>query len=419
MVRTLLNRISPLAVDAPSVKPLPWGLLFLLAVAMCIAFFARGNLAVAAPLLSTELHLSPWSLGILLSGFFWTYAISQIGAGWLVDRAGVRIVYACAFLLWSVATLASAFMATFAGLFVMRLLLGLGESVAYPATSHVLAEAFPEERRGLANALIDLGARIGPAAGTFTGALIMATAGWRPLFFLTGLGALVWLIPWLIVAPRTRTVPHGHRKNNVRWKELLARPAVWGTTGGLCGANYAWYFILSWLPSYLVHLRHLSLGSMAVWGSIPYLLMAGSSLGGGILADFLVSKGGQPVLVRKCFLTFGLAATAVLLPTVLLPQLGLALAGLLASCFAFGVYASNLYSLTQSLSGPDAAGRWTGLQNACGNLAGLASSVFTGWLINETGTYSIAFLCASVACVIGAASFWFGVREKGYAFAGA
>jgi MFS family permease len=378
--------------------------------------FARGNLAVAAPLLSTELHLSPWSLGVLLSGFFWTYAISQIGAGWLVDRAGVRIVYAGAFLLWSVATLASAFMVTFAGLFAMRLLLGLGESVAYPATSHVLAEAFPEERRGLANSVIDLGARIGPAAGTFSGALIMAHAGWRPLFFLTGLGALIWLIPWMMVAPRTHTVPTELQRTKVRWGELLTRPAVWGTTGGLCGANYAWYFILSWLPTYLVHFRHLSLGSMAIWGSIPYLLMAASSLGGGLLADFLISKAGQPVLIRKCFLAFGLAATALLLPTILLPQLGLALAGLLATCFAFGVYASNLYSLTQSLSGPDAAGRWTGLQNACGNLAGLASSVLTGWLINETGTYTIAFLCASAACIIGAASFWIGVREKGYAF---
>ena len=231
---------------------------------MCISFFDRGNLAVAAPVIAPELHLSPWSLGLLLSAFFWTYSIFQIGAGWLVDRVEVRVVYAAAFLIWSFATLSTAFVSSFAGFLCMRLLLGVGESVTYPATSHILAATFPEQRRGLANSLIDLGARIGPAFGTLCGALLVLKIGWRGLFVITGIGGLIWLIPWLLWSPRFLAIEAPQKRFTVGWKSLLSRREVWGTVGGLCGANYAWYFLLSWLPSYLIHERGFSLGSMAV-----------------------------------------------------------------------------------------------------------------------------------------------------------
>lgn len=379
---------------------------------MCISFFDRGNLAVAAPVIAPELNLSPWSLGLLLSAFFWTYSICQIGAGWLVDRVEVHVVYTAAFLIWSFATLSTALVSSFAGFLLMRLLLGIGESVTYPATSHILAATFPEERRGLANSLIDLGARIGPALGTLCGALLVLKTGWRGLFVITGIGGLIWLIPWLLWSPRSLAIEAPQKRFTVGWKSLLARREVWGTVGGLCGANYAWYFLLSWLPSYLIHERGFSLGSMAVWGAMPYLIMAVSSIGGGVLADRLVARGCSPVPVRKGFLVAGLVATAILLPTALFSSVGWALTGLLGSCLAFGFYASNLFALTQTLAGPEAAGRWTGVQNASGNLAGIASSILTGWLVAKTGQFAIAFVAASLACLLGAANFFFLVRSS-------
>lgn len=249
---------------------------------------------------------------------------------------------------------------------------GIGESVTYPASSRVLASLFPEKRRGLANSLVDLGVRIGPAAGTFCGALLVSKLGWRGLFAVTGGAGLLWLIPWMMVAPRVLEPSAAAGKTaGPGWKGLLKRQAVWGTCGGLCGANYAWYFILSWLPSYLVRERHFSLNSLAFWGSAPFLLMAVSSLSGGILADGLISRGGSPVKVWKSFLVTGLLLTAAFMSSVLLPRVEWAVAGLLTTCFMFGIYASNLFALTQALAGPSAAGRWTGLQNAFGNLDGL------------------------------------------------
>jgi MFS family permease len=394
----------------------PWGLVALLVVVMTISFIDRGNLSVAAPAMVGEQNLSPWALGLLLSAFFWTYAVFQIVSGWLADRFEVRWVYAVGFLVWTVATFSTGLASTFALFLLLRLLLGIGESVTYPATSRILAAVVPENRRGLANSLVDLGARVGPAAGILLGATLLTTGrGWRSIFFLTGTLGLLWLIPWLVVAPgklATASRFPQPKQDGLGWSRLLRSRSVWGTCGGLCGANYSWYFLLTWLPTYLVKERQASYGSLAFLGTLPFLLMVVSSLGCGILADRLISRGGSAVRVRKAFLVTGLLLTAVFMLGVLSPRGELAIVSLMTACFTFGIYASNLFALTQALAGAGAAGRWTGLQNACGNLAGIVSPVFTGWIVQRTGTFEMAFVCAGIACLAGAASFGLLVENK-------
>src|ERR1019366_2052920 len=139
---------------APRRKAIPGPLLlvlFLLALSVFINYVDRGNLSIAAPMLKDELRISATQLGILLSAFFWTYACLQPLAGWLVDRVNVNWVIAGGFFLWSSATAATGLVRTFSMLFALRLLLGIGESVAYPSYSKIIALNFPEEHRGLAN----------------------------------------------------------------------------------------------------------------------------------------------------------------------------------------------------------------------------------------------------------------------------
>jgi MFS family permease len=394
-------------------KTRPWVLVFLLVAVMLLSFFDRGNLSVAAPVLAPDLGITPEELGRLFSAFFFTYALFQVGVGWLCDRIDVKWVYASGFLVWSAATLGTAATTGFTGLLLMRLLLGVGESVTYPATARILAAVIPERRRGLANSLVDaFGARIGPALGIVCGAWLVADRGWRALFLILGGAGLLWLVPWIALAPRLGFVPEkAAAVPKVGWRELLARRAFWGTCGGLMGANYAWYFLLTWLPSYLVGERGFSLKSMGVIGSFPFLIMVVPSLAGGVVADWLVSHGRSPVRVRKSFLAAGLLLTAMLLPLTIVPRIELALAALFAACFTLGVYASNLFALTQSLAGPEASGRWTGLQNACGNIPGMVAPWVTGWIVQTTGRFSAAFVAAGVSCLIGSACFGLLVRE--------
>ena len=147
----------------------PTTLVVLLVLAIGINYLDRGSLSVAKPALAAEYALNPTQMGFLFSAFFWSYALFQLVSGWLVDRYDVKWVYAGGFVLWSAATLAMSFFSTFAAFFALRLLLGIGESVAYPATSRILAEHLPEDRRGLANGLIDAGSKLGPALSTLLG----------------------------------------------------------------------------------------------------------------------------------------------------------------------------------------------------------------------------------------------------------
>ena len=118
--------------------------LVLLVISVGINYIDRGTLSVAAPQLTREMALNPEKMGLLLSGFFWTYAVCQILGGWLVDRYNVRWVYGIGFVLWSGATFATGLISSFAALFALRLLLGLGESVAYPSYSKIIAGSFPQ-----------------------------------------------------------------------------------------------------------------------------------------------------------------------------------------------------------------------------------------------------------------------------------
>ena len=177
----------------------------LLAVAVFINYVDRGNLATAAPVVQREFHLSASQIGILLSAFYWTYAISQLGAGWLAERFRVERVVAVGFAIWSVATLLTGLAGGFVTLLALRLMLGLGESVAFPCSSKLLSTHVGIDKRGRANGAIAVGLAAGPAFGTFVGGMILAHFGWRPLFVSLGALSLLWLWPWLTGA-RTRSL---------------------------------------------------------------------------------------------------------------------------------------------------------------------------------------------------------------------
>ena len=164
-----------------------------LSISVLINYVDRGTLSIAAPVLKEDLHLSPSQLGVLLSSFFWTYSVFQIVSGWLVDRFEVNWLLACGVLMWSVATLSTGLIHGFTLLLIARLLLGIGESVAYPSYNKIIAKHFQASHRGRANGLISAGWAAGPAIGTLVGGLLVAHFGWRIFFVVLGAASLLWL----------------------------------------------------------------------------------------------------------------------------------------------------------------------------------------------------------------------------------
>jgi MFS family permease len=379
----------------------------LLALSVLINYIDRGNLSIAASLLKDELGLSASQLGILLSSFFWTYSLFLPVSGWLADRYDVRWVMALGFFLWSAATAVTGSLHGFASLLAARLMLGIGESVAYPCNGKILARYVPEVGRGLANALIAAGVGCGPALGTFFGGTLTARYGWRPFFIVLGVVSMAWLIPWFTWMPRKDTNFSRAEESGRGFLEVLKQRSMWGTCGGLFGANYVLYFEITWLPFYLVRERHFSMGTMAKIGGLGYLCYAASAVLFGWISDRWIAAGRTPTLVRKTFAGAGAGGAGLLL-------LGCALAGptvsvilLLAAFAAGGMCGSNIWAITQTLAGPRMAGRWTGLQNFLGNLAGVIAPAMTGFVIDYTGRFFLAFVIMAVVAVLAAFSYIF------------
>ena len=182
---------------------------------------------------------------------------------------------------------------------LLRLLLGIGESAAFPCASKLLAQSFEVARLGIANGVLSFGYLLGPAVGTLVGGLLLARFGWRAVFTLFGACSLAWLLPWrrVIVAPRTE--PGIGDPPPPGFPAILRQRALWGAALGLFAGNYGFYFILAWLPFYLVKTRGFSLDAMAWTASWAYLLNAVSALLMGWLTDRWVRAGYSPTRVYK------------------------------------------------------------------------------------------------------------------------
>jgi len=381
--------------------------LALLALSVFINYVDRGNLSIAAPMLKDELHLTASQLGILLSAFFWTYACLQPFAGWIVDRWNVNWVFAAGFFIWSAATATTGIVHVFAVLLILRLLLGVGESVAFPSYSKIIALNFPEEHRGIANAMVSTGIVLGPGFGMLFGGLLMARYGWRPFFLVLGLASMLWLIPWVKWMPKKHmaVAPSGPAAPGLM--EFLRLRSAWGTCIGLFAGNYVSYFLITWLPFYLVRERHFSMDSMAKIGGVAYLLGACFAVLSGWVSDRWIASGASPTLVRKTFTGGGIACSGLLVGLAVVSGPVYCVAALILGVVFFGVCISNQWAITQTLAGPQAAGRWTGFQNFVGNLSGVVAPALTGFVLDRTGHFYWAFAITTAVALIGMASWVF------------
>jgi MFS family permease len=382
----------------------PYALIVLIGTALMINYVDRGTISTAAPLLERELGLTPSQLGWVLSAFFWAYVPSQPLMGWFTDRLGAARTLGAGFALWSVATVLAGLSGGLLALVAARWLMGVGESVTYPSSLALLAQRVTDRHRARATSVLQLGGMIGPALGTFLGGLIMVHYGWRAMFISLGLASLLWLIPWsrqLRAAPQTAAA--GGAAAGPSFADILRQRGLWGTILGNFCSNYAFYFVFTSLPLYLVHERGLSLISMTHLTSGFYVVDSISVLATGWLLDAWIRRGASPNRAYKTALVVSALGVGVCLLTSSSAGLMAAALLLLATGAMDGVNAPAVCSLVQHFAGPRASGRWMGVQNAVSNLAGVTAPVVTGYLVEATGHYTAALWLAGAVALGGLA----------------
>lgn len=374
----------------------------LLALVIFINYVDRGNLATAAPLIKDELGLSATQIGLLISAFFWSYMPAQILAGWLAEHASAHKTLAAGLAIWGLATAASGLAGSFAALLLLRIVLGLGESAAFPCTSKLLAQHLPPARLGMANGLTLVGLGLGPAFGTFVGGEMISAVGWRTVFLLFGLASLLWLIPWRAATREitTRTIAHAASHVPSFLAIIRRREAIGACLGHFC-ANYVLYFVLSWLPLFLVKERGFSVSEMAVLGGLIYVVYAASTWLTGWASDLWMRRGANVNRVRKTGVVGAMAILAVMMPLAATAGSMLSLTSLFVSAMAMGLATPNVFGIAQTLAGPQASGKWVGVQNCVGNIAGIVAPIVTGVVVDRAGAFFWAFAAAGAVALIG------------------
>jgi ACS family D-galactonate transporter-like MFS transporter len=409
------------APQTSTASSLRWPVVGLLSLGMVIAYFDRVNLTVALPSMTGSIALDKTQQGMALSAFFWTYTLLQIPAGVLVDRFGVRIPYLIGFLIWSVASAATAFTMGLSSLLAIRLLVGAGEAVVTPSSMRYISLHFQEKQRGLAVGLYMTGTKIGPALGLPVSAWLVTAYGWQPMFLVLGLASLLWLVPWLLwvkkddiaAVPRAKvTASQAAAAQRVSTKQIVSSPVMWGIIIGTFCYMYFVYYCMTWMPLYFKEQHGMSIQQMGWYSGMSFGGMAAVAALAGWAADKLIGIGWDPINVRKGFTIAGFAMASTQTVAAFTDSVPVMLFFAVFSLCGLGLATANYWALTQTLIPGGSIAMVVGIQNTAANLAGIVAPWLTGWLVQQTGTFDAPIKWVGFWLVLGIGCYLFLVRRN-------
>jgi MFS transporter, ACS family, D-galactonate transporter len=393
---------------------------------IAINFLDRTVLSVAAPTLQKQFSISPTEMGIIMSSFFWSYVVFLIPSGWLADKIGQRISLAISCTMWSIATAATALAKGATSLIFIRMLMGIGESGAYPSNAGVNAKWFPRHERAKVAGFFDSGNKIGSAIAMPVVVWLLTAFGWQTPFIVSGILGIVWVSIWLwyyndpekhkyinqnelSYIKAGQTVQSKEKQSPMRWYQLLRYRNVWALCIGFFALNYTSYFFITWFPSYLIEDRGMNIITMGFVAMIPPLAGIIGDLVGGWSSDRLLRKGYSLTTARKGNLVGGmLVATVIGLASfVHSPILCIALMSI--SSFGLQFAGCVVWTLPSDIAPNNMASVLAGLQGAVSNTAGIVGPIVTGIIITATHSFLWALILSSFITLIGALVYLFGL----------
>lgn len=404
-----------------------WQIAIILFIGVLINYFDRTNMSMATKPIMAEYHLTKGQWGIIMSSFAWTYALMQIPIGAILDKIGVKWIMRLGTIIWSIATFMTAMVSGMGLIIFSRLLLGIGETPAFPGVSKITGYWFPLNERGVATSTFDAAAKFSNVIGAPLVAWAVTQWGWRGGFWLTGILSIIYaVIFWVWYrdpqdhpsltkeelqyieeggAQRTGEAA-GSMTQNLRF--LLTQRKVWGLTLGFAAYGYTFYLFLTWLPGYLQSQMHMTVFKSSAYVAIPWLIATITDfLIGGVLVDKLIQKGFSPTKVRKTLFVIGMimglavgGAAFTNNPNVAIVFISIALGGL---AFAAPVG----WSIPALIAPQGTVGIVGSIMNFVNNVMGILAPIITGFLAGGTGSFASGFLIAAAMLVIGILSFVF------------
>jgi MFS family permease len=363
----------------------------------------------------------------LLSAYSWTYAAFQLPSGIILDRFGVKLVGRFGTLLWSVASFAAAISTGLAGFFGARLLLGVGEAPTFPANAKAIGYWFPAQERSLATAIFDSAAKLASALGVPAMGLVLLYFGWRWSFAATGLISLLYFILFycfyrnpsedqsLSVAERdfilqggAQPEDRGRAAKGAPLKYLLRQRKVWGLVLGFASYNYTFYLLLTWLPSYLSSAHHIDLLHSVLYTSVPWLFATFTDIVmGGWLVDKLIQHGRDPSFVRQAILVGGTTLGLGMLGAAYAHSIVMALLWISLAIGGLSAASPVGWSIPSLIAPRESVGTLGGILNFGNQLSAIAAPIATGYVVQATHSFFLAFGAAAAFLLVGVVAYVF------------
>lgn len=392
----------------------------LMLFAIVINYLDRTVMSAAAPVIASDLHISPQAMGWIMSAFFLSYAFFQIPAGFLADRFGQRKTLAGSVAWWSLATAATALATSPVGLICARMFMGVGEAAAYPCNGGITAKWFPDRERGRVTALFDSGSRFGTAFAMPLVVWIIAQWGWQAAFLICGALGFIWVVWWLIVyqdpekhpnisSTELKYIRDGQVKKEgidniqpMKWYQLLKYRNVVAMCIGFFMLNYAVYFFITWFPTYLMNERGLSLTEMGFFAMLPPLCGILGQWTGGWVTDFIFIRTNNLNIARKINLVGGMLVATTISFAGLVDSITVMMLLLCISYVGLAFAGSAIWCLPGDIAPRNMTSVLGGIQNTVSNCGGFLGPIVTGYIIGTTGSFMYALIVSGAACAIGA-----------------
>lgn len=389
---------------------------------LLISMLDRINMSVAGSSIAKEMNLNPTELGYLFSSFLWIYILCLLPAGAMTDRLGTRWAVAGAVSFWSLAQMLGGFASGMVTLLLTRLGLGVFESPTNPCANRVIREWAPRSERGLASAIWISGSLAGPSIGALLVSWLVTDFGWRLSFIITGLVGLLWVAVWIavfrrpeqagwldeaerakILAERDIAPAAAGAQASIGYRGLLASPTMWSIAVAQGCLTYITYFFLTWLPGYMQMSRGLTIMASGIYTALPYGLSIIFCLLLSYGIDRMLSTESLRAGKRRYAVAFGCLASAsvLLMPYAdtmwtIVPLLTVALT------FSASSQSWNFALTNDLLRSPADVGRAFAFVTLGGNSFGILAPIVTGYLVNSTGNFTIAFVICGILALVGA-----------------
>ena len=394
---------------------LRWRMAIIVSVAIAISYLDRQTLPVAIKAIERDIPVSNEQFSFLQSSFLIAYAVMYAGGGKLIDVVGTRAGFLAIMLFWSLAC-ASHGLATSVGMLaVSRLLLGMGEGGGFPAATRAVAEWFPVNERSTAMGIVNAGTAVGGVVAPPLIALVITTADWRAVFYITAAVGLAWTVWWwfeyqppelhaglgqderMLLAP---VIDAGRSLDEPpRWLALLRLRQTWGLVVAKFLSDAAWYFYLFWLPKYLYDARGFDIKAVGAFAWIPYAAAGVGCLAGGWFSSWLLTRELPLDRARK----IALGLSAAVMPAVLfVPSAPVAWTIAIFSLAYFGQqsWSTLVMILPADIFPRGAVGAVAGLVGFGGAMGGVVFGQVVGRLLDAGFGYGVVFTLAGSFHVI-------------------